>query len=128
MTLRERFRRAFHRSSNSKERNGKPKVQYYREGECPRSKYRGPVDPEHRRKLYEWNFADAMADRPRSIGFDLSPCTSRPHPPPQNGNDVEDEASDQEDLVLELTKRLGMVVISVVCGIGYGYTNQWMPL
>ncbi|KAL1977307.1 hypothetical protein VTN31DRAFT_166 [Thermomyces dupontii] len=112
MTLRDRFRRAFHRSSNGKDRNNKPKVQYYRDGECPRSKYRGPVDPEHRRKLYEWNFADATAHSPRSIGYELSPCTSRPHPPPQNGSDMEDEASDQEDPVPEVTRRLDAITVT----------------
>ncbi|CRG90831.1 hypothetical protein PISL3812_07877 [Talaromyces islandicus] len=81
MTIRDRFRKAFHRSSTDKDKNAKPKIEYYRRGECPRSKYRGPVDPEHKRKLYDWNFAAATEDRRRSFDLDLSPCTSLPDSP-----------------------------------------------
>lgn len=81
MTFRDRFKKAFRRNSEKEDKNTKPKIEYYRRGECPRSKYRGPVDPEHRRKLYDWNFAAATADRRRSFDLDLSPCTSLPDRP-----------------------------------------------
>lgn len=76
MTFRERMRRAFRRPVPKDD--GKPKIEYYRRGEVPRSKYRGPVDPEHRRKLNAWNFQTAMINRRRSIDLDLSPCSSIP--------------------------------------------------
>jgi hypothetical protein len=82
MTFREKVKKAFRRNPDKdKNNNGKPKIEYYRRGECPRSKYRGPVDPEHRRKLYDWNFETATADRDRSFELDLSPCTSLPDQP-----------------------------------------------
>ncbi|OKL61493.1 hypothetical protein UA08_03337 [Talaromyces atroroseus] len=86
MPFRERVKRAFRRSSDNP-KNSKPKVEYYRRGECPRSKYRGPVDPEHRRKLYDWTFAAATADRRRSFDLDLSPCTSLPDSPQHDDSD-----------------------------------------
>lgn len=93
MTFRDRVRKAFRRPSPAKENNnGKPKVEYYRRGEVPRSKYRGPVDPEHRRQLYAWNFATAMSDRRRSFDLDLSPCTSIP----DNGRSIQEEATESE--------------------------------
>ncbi|KAL1966233.1 hypothetical protein VTN77DRAFT_4785 [Rasamsonia byssochlamydoides] len=97
MTFRDRIRRAFRRSSSNKENNnGKPKIEYYRRGEVPRSKYRGPVDPEHRRKLYAWNFADAMADRRRSFDLDLSPCTSIPEQAPSTDEEVTESEPEVE--------------------------------
>jgi hypothetical protein len=81
MPFREKVKKAFRRNSD-KPPNNKPKIEYYRRGECPRSKYRGPVDPEHRRRLYDWTFAAATADRRRSFDLDLSPCTSLPDRPP----------------------------------------------
>lgn len=93
MTFRDRVRKVFRRSSSAKESsNGKPKVEYYRRGEVPRSKYRGPVDPEHRRQLYAWNFAAATVDRRRSFDLDLSPCTSIP----DNGRSTEEEVTETE--------------------------------
>jgi hypothetical protein len=77
MPFKDKVRKAFRRTSASKD-DGKPKIEYYRRGEVPRSKYRGPVDPEHRRQLYAWNFADATGERNRSFDLDLSPCTSLP--------------------------------------------------
>lgn len=91
MTFREKVKKAFRRNSEKNNNNNKPKIEYYRRGECPRSKYRGPVDPEHRRKLYEWNFAAATADRRRSFDLDLSPCTSVP------GRALEESDASMED-------------------------------
>ncbi|KAN0083863.1 hypothetical protein V8E54_002951 [Elaphomyces granulatus] len=76
MAFRDRMRRIFRRPASKD--NGKPKIEYYRRGEVPRSKYRGPVDPEHRRRLNSWSFAGATIDRRRSWDLDLSPRTSIP--------------------------------------------------
>jgi hypothetical protein len=97
MAFKDKFRKAFGRSSSEKIKdNGcKSKIEYYRRGECPRSKYRGPVDPAHRRKLYEWNFAAATAERRRSFDLDLSPCTSLPDTPGA-GSEVEDEVAESD--------------------------------
>jgi len=91
MPFRDRVRKALRRTSGPKD-DGKPKIEYYRRGEVPRSKYRGPVDPEHRRQLYAWNFADATEERNRSFELDLSPCTSLP----DNGRDSDEEAMDSD--------------------------------
>lgn len=56
--------------------DGKPKIEYYRRSEVPRSKYRGPVDPEHQKRLRAWTFEGAMVERRRSIDLSLSPCAS----------------------------------------------------
>lgn len=103
MTFREKVKKAFRRSSDKDKNNGKPKIEYYRRGECPRSKYRGPVDPEHRRRLYDWNFETATADRDRTFELDLSPCTSLPDQP-RDGNDsdattLEDVSENEPELV-----------------------------
>lgn len=91
MPFRDKVRKAFRRSSGTKD-DGKPKIEYYRRGEVPRSKYRGPVDPEHRRQLYAWNFAAATAERTRSFDLDLSPCTSLP----EDAHCSDEEAMDSD--------------------------------
>lgn len=115
MTFREKVKKAFRRNSDkdkNNNNNGKPKIEYYRRGECPRSKYRGPVDPEHRRKLYDWNFETATADRERSFELDLSPCTSLPDQP-HDGNDsdattLEDVSENEPEVVREHIQIIGM--------------------
>lgn len=102
MTLRDRVKKAFRRNSE-KDKNAKPKIEYYRRGECPRSKYRGPVDPEHRRRLYDWNFAAATEDRRRSFDLDLSPCTSLPDNRP--GNESDDTVDDVSEPEPEVARR-----------------------
>ncbi|KAJ5190212.1 uncharacterized protein N7498_009197 [Penicillium cinerascens] len=81
MTFRDKVRRVFHRSSSSTS-NGKPKVEYYRRNEVPPSKFRGPFDKEHQKRLAAWSFEAAMADRPRSPDLSLSPCDTYDLPPP----------------------------------------------
>lgn len=99
MPFRDRFKKAFHRSSADKDKDAKPKIEYYRRGECPRSKYRGPVDPEHKRKLYDWNFAAATEDRRRSFDLDLSPCTSLPQAPVHDhGDDSHDTSASEPEV------------------------------
>ncbi|GAD95691.1 hypothetical protein ANI_1_1214074 [Paecilomyces variotii No. 5] len=79
MTLREKVRKAIRRVSPGfppPKDDGKPKIEYYRRNEVPRSKYRGPVDPEHQRRLRAWTFEGAMVERRRSLDLELSPCAS----------------------------------------------------
>ncbi|KAH8689426.1 hypothetical protein BGW36DRAFT_308619 [Talaromyces proteolyticus] len=106
MPFRDRFKKAFRRPE--KEKDTKPKIEYYRRGECPRSKYRGPVDPEHKRRLYDWNFADATADRRRSFDLDLSPCTSLP----DNADDDSDLTTDQESESEVAQKRMRSLMVA----------------
>ncbi|KAL2009672.1 hypothetical protein VTN00DRAFT_5479 [Thermoascus crustaceus] len=94
MAFREKVRRAFRRSGSSKD-NGKPKIEYYRRSEVPRSKYRGPFDPEHQRKLAAWSFAGAMADRPRSLDLELSPCASIVGPPEEETAEIQSPDADE---------------------------------
>ncbi|KAF3389925.1 hypothetical protein DPV78_011442 [Talaromyces pinophilus] len=120
MTFREKVKKAFRRNSDkdkNNNNNGKPKIEYYRRGECPRSKYRGPVDPEHRRKLYDWNFETATADRERSFELDLSPCTSLPDQPhDDNDSDatmLEDVSENEPEVVREHIQIMGSGSITV---------------
>lgn len=77
MSLRDKFKRVFHRPSASKDaKNGKPKVEYYRRHEIPPSKFRGPFDKEHQKRLAAWSFDGAMAERPRPMDLSLSPCAT----------------------------------------------------
>lgn len=77
MPFRDTFKRVFHRPSTRKDtKNGKPKVEYYRRHEIPPSKFRGPFDKEHQKRLAAWSFDGAMAERPRSHDLSLSPCAT----------------------------------------------------
>ncbi|KAJ6175415.1 hypothetical protein N7485_002329 [Penicillium canescens] len=71
MNFREKVKRVFRSKSD-----GKPKVEYYRRHECPPSKFRGPFDREHQKRLAAWSFDAATADRPRSLDLSLSPCAT----------------------------------------------------
>lgn len=95
MPLRDRFKRVFRRSSLTApktNRNG-VKIEYYHRNEIPKSKFKGPFDPEHQKQLAAWSFQTAMADRRRSLDLSLSPCTSLPDylRPPQQHQTQEDE-------------------------------------
>jgi hypothetical protein len=92
MNFKDKFRKVFHRnsnghsnsnsSSNSKSKsngngNGNGiKIEYYKRGEIPPSKFRGPFDPEHQKRLAAWSFEAAQAERPRALDPPLSPCTT----------------------------------------------------
>jgi hypothetical protein len=54
-------------------RDGKPKIELYRAHEVPPSKYRGPFDPVHMKKLSEYSIRTASRDRPLSVVSQLSP-------------------------------------------------------
>ncbi|OJJ49080.1 hypothetical protein ASPZODRAFT_91326 [Penicilliopsis zonata CBS 506.65] len=84
MSFRDSFRRVFHRrsnssnpKSNSKGKGNGIKIEYYRRGEVPRSKFRGPFNPEHQKMLAAWSFENAMGP-PRTCSMDLSlsPCAT----------------------------------------------------
>ena len=87
MPFREKVKRVFGRQSPPKResiggrinRHG-IRVEYYRRGACPPSKFRGPFDREHQKRLAAWNFEDAMAEGCRSPDLSLSPCTTVPQP------------------------------------------------
>ena len=58
--------------------NGIP-IEYYRRGEVPPSKFRGPFNRDHQRRLAAWSFEAAMTEqRCRSLDLSLSPCTTLP--------------------------------------------------
>lgn len=102
MTLRDKVKRAFHRSSHSKSNsNGNGiKIEYYRRSEIPRSKFRGPFDPDHQKRLAQWNFQSAMEDRPRSPDLALSPCATLPLPPPPPQHPSDDSTFTREQTPL----------------------------
>lgn len=109
MTLRDRVKRVFHRSnSNSSSNgngngNGKPKVEYYRRHEVPPSKFKGPFDKEHQKRLAAWSFERAMVDRPRSLDLDLSPCATNdlPAPGPSSDSDIGNVSLDDDSLAVD---------------------------
>jgi hypothetical protein len=86
MNFKDKFRKVFHRNSNGHSKsksngngngNGNViKIEYYKRGEIPPSKFRGPFDPEHQKRLAAWSFEAAQAERPRALDTPLSPCTS----------------------------------------------------
>ncbi|PYH88348.1 hypothetical protein BO71DRAFT_403945 [Aspergillus ellipticus CBS 707.79] len=99
MNLREKVRRVFHRSnsgssSSSKSKGNGIKIEYYKRHEIPRSKFKGPFDREHQKRLAAWSFGEAQEERPRSPDLSLSPCATLPdYLRPQD--DDEDLAPDQ---------------------------------
>lgn len=111
MVLREKVRKAFHRHPKLPDTNGHGiKIEYYKPREVPRSKFRGPVDPDHQKRLAAWNFPQAMEDRPRSPGRNLalSPCATidqqpQPHPRSQQQHAQETETSDDSDIDPEVS-------------------------
>ncbi|KAJ6014859.1 hypothetical protein N7540_009450 [Penicillium herquei] len=102
MTFRERVRRVFHRSSNSTSQlNGKPKVEYYRRNEVPPSKFRGPFDKEHQKRLAAWSFDRAMEERPRSLELSISPCATFDNPCPFDSDDTGDISPDDDGVAID---------------------------
>ncbi|KAH8435251.1 uncharacterized protein LDX57_012882 [Aspergillus melleus] len=96
MSLRQKVRRVFQRTgSRSKSKDNGIKIEYYKRHEIPRSKFKGPFDREHQKKLAAWSFEDAQADRPRSLDLSLSPCTTLPEHLRPRCPDDDDVAPDQ---------------------------------
>ncbi|KAL4790991.1 hypothetical protein BDV19DRAFT_393599 [Aspergillus venezuelensis] len=77
MSLREKIRKVFRRSQTQESESG-IKIVYYRRSEIPPSKFKGPFDKEHQKRLAAWSFEEAQKDRPRSPNLSLSPCTTLP--------------------------------------------------
>lgn len=100
MPFRDRVKRVFHRSNSASNgnNNGKPNIEYYRRHEVPPSKFRGPFDKEHQKRLAAWSFERAMADRPRSFDLDLSPCATNdlPSHPDIDIDDFHDISADAD--------------------------------
>lgn len=103
MPLRDRVKRVFHRSnSNGNGNNGKPKVEYYRRHEVPPSKFKGPFDKEHQKRLAAWSFERAMVDRPRTPNLDLSPCATNDLPGPlPSDSDIGNVSPDDDGLAAD---------------------------
>ena len=95
MTFREKVKRVFHRSSASQD-TGRPKVEYYRRHEVPPSKFRGPFDKEHQKRLAAWSFDRATVERTRSLDLALSPCATYNLPGPIDSDDSEEFAPDDD--------------------------------
>jgi hypothetical protein len=83
MTFRERVRRVF----RSKSDEGRPKVEYYRRHECPPSKFKGPFDRDHQKRLAAWSFDGAMVEKTRSFDSSVSPFATYGSPASPNSDD-----------------------------------------
>ncbi|OJJ02606.1 hypothetical protein ASPVEDRAFT_684657 [Aspergillus versicolor CBS 583.65] len=92
MSIREKVRKVF-RGHKSKQSASGIKIEYYRRGEVPPSKFKGPFDKEHQKQLAAWSFEEAQKDRRRSLDLSLSPCTTLPDYVDSRG--VADTALDQ---------------------------------
>ncbi|KAL4878752.1 hypothetical protein BJY04DRAFT_220818 [Aspergillus karnatakaensis] len=77
MSLRDKLRKVFQKHKAKPSGSG-IKIEYYRRGEIPPSKFKGPFDKEHQKRLAAWSFQQAQEDRPRSMDLSLSPCTTLP--------------------------------------------------
>jgi len=105
MTFRERVKRVFRSKSD-----GKPKVEYYRRHECPPSKFKGPFDREHQKRLAAWSFDGAMVEKTRSLDLSLSPYATYSSPGSPSDSVSDDLANDpgthsnliNSNLILEL--------------------------
>lgn len=101
MAFRDKVKRVFHRSgsasSSSSSSNGKPKVEYYRRHEVPPSKFRGPFDKGHQKRLADWSWERATVERSREFDLDLSPCATNDSPGPLDSNDSSDVSPDDDD-------------------------------
>jgi len=102
MAFRDKIKRVFHRSSSSTSQvNGKPKVEYYRRHEVPPSKFRGPFDKEHQKRLAAWSFDRAMVDRPRSLDLEISPYATYQNPYPCDSDDFDDISPDDDGVAID---------------------------
>lgn len=60
-------------TSNSTNPPKRTDIEYYKPGEIPRSKYRGPWNQKHQDKLEAFSFKDASRDRKTSMPVAFSP-------------------------------------------------------
>jgi hypothetical protein len=116
MPLRDKVKRAFHRSSSNSKPNANGngvKIEYYKRHETPRPKFRGPFDPEHQKRLAAWNFQSAQEDRPRSPDLSLSPRATLDFIPPQTSDSNESrEQSDEPSELFDSTSPFSFAVVS----------------
>ncbi|KAL4808194.1 hypothetical protein BDV18DRAFT_134415 [Aspergillus unguis] len=77
MSFKDKVRKAFGRRKAKPSESG-IKIVYYRRGEVPPSKFKGPFDKAHQKRLAAWSWETAQVDRPRSPDLSLSPCTTLP--------------------------------------------------
>ncbi|KAL5332725.1 hypothetical protein BJX70DRAFT_404304 [Aspergillus crustosus] len=77
MSLRDKLRKVFQKHKAKPSESG-IKIEYYRRGEIPPTKFKGPFDREHQKSLAAWSFQQAQTERTRSIDLSLSPCTTLP--------------------------------------------------
>ena len=90
MTFREKVKRVFR--SKSDKSAGKPKIEYYRRHECPPSKFKGPFDRDHQKRLAAWSFAGATVEKDRACELSLSPCATYDLPSDSVAPDAVDPA------------------------------------
>lgn len=78
-------------------------MEYYRRHEVPPSKFKGPFDKEHQKRLAAWSFERATMDRPRSFDSDLSPCATNDYdlPGPSGRDSVGNVSLDDDSLVVD---------------------------
>lgn len=98
MPLRDKLKRVFRPNGSKDGNHGRPKIEYYRRHEVPPSKFRGPFDKEHQKRLAAWSFDVAMAERPRSPDLSLSPCATYDLPPDALGPLDQRDSDDPGDL------------------------------
>lgn len=73
----------------------KPKIEYYRRHECPPSKFKGPFDRDHQKRLAAWTFEGAMVEKRRPLNLSLSPSTCDL----SHTDSVSPDSSDPADLI-----------------------------
>lgn len=98
MTFREKVKRVF-RSSSSKPDSSKPKIEYYRRHDCPPSKFKGPFDRDHQKRLAAWSFEGASVEKRRSFELSLSPCATYDSPDSPVSDSVSPDSVDPVDSV-----------------------------
>lgn len=103
MTFREKVKRVFR--SKSDKSAGKPKIEYYRRHECPPSKFKGPFDRDHQKRLAAWSFAGATVEKDRACELSLSPCATYDLP----SDSVAPDAVDPADPAPEPVERVNPV-------------------
>ncbi|CAG7916351.1 unnamed protein product [Penicillium olsonii] len=103
MTFREKVKRVFR--SKSDKSAGKPKIEYYRRHECPPSKFKGPFDRDHQKRLAAWSFAGATVEKDRACELSLSPCATYDLP----SDSVAPDAVDPADPAPEPVERVDPV-------------------
>ena len=96
MTFREKVKRVFR---SSKSDTSKPKIEYYRRHECPPSKFKGPFDRDHQKRLAAWSFEGATVEKRRSFEVSLSPCATFDSPDSPVSDSVSPDSVDPVDSV-----------------------------